>query len=266
MGALDKYLSGKELYGDNFGLEQIREWYKDEEEAYAALGAKDKQSYHYAYHALNSLHGFKHVGQREFANALGLGSAYGDEFNPIIRKIRNLTIVEPSDAFVDTEISGVPCKYVKPGEDGILPFEDNTFDLITSLGALHHIPNVTTVVNELYRCLAPDGVALIREPIVSMGDWTKPRPGLTKRERGIPLGVFLSIVRHAGFQIRKQSLCVFPLIPKLTDRTGVAAYNSGFITRLDALVCGLFGWNKRYHATKLVHKLRPVSVYFVLTK
>jgi SAM-dependent methyltransferase len=263
---VEKYLSGKELYGDDFELEQIREWYEDEEEAYAALGAKDKASYHYAYHALNSLHGFKHLGQREFANALGLGSAYGEEFNPIIGKIRNLTIVDPSDAFADAEVSGVPCKYVKPRQDGVLPFEDQTFDLITSLGALHHIPNVTTVVNELYRCLAPNGFALIREPIVSMGDWTKPRAGLTARERGIPLGVFLSIVRDAGFQIRKQSLCVFPLIPKLAARAGVAAYNSGFITRLDALMCGLFSWNMRYHATKSVHKLRPVSVYFVLTR
>lgn len=64
----------------------------------------------------------------------------------------------------------------------ILDFESEQFDLITCLGALHRIPNVSMVVNELYRCLGKGGYLLLREPVVSMGDWSVPREGLTKRE------------------------------------------------------------------------------------
>lgn len=186
MWNMENYLSGDELLGDDFTPEQIKEWYKDEEEGYAELGAKDRSSYRYVYHALNSLHGFKHLAKNRFENVLGVGSAYGDEFLPIAKKIDRLTILDSSDAFTSNKVHGLPCTFVKPSVDGKMPFDNNSFDLITCLGVLHHIPNVTFVTGEIYRCLSDGGSVLMREPIVSMGGWSKPRPGLTKRERGIP--------------------------------------------------------------------------------
>jgi len=263
---LDIYLSGKKLHGDDFSYEEIWDWYEDEKEGYADLGAKKKSSYKYAYHSLNAQHGYQYIGNRKYHNVLGLGSAYGDEFIPIIDKIKKLTIVDPSDAFITEEVHGVPCHYVKPSIDGLMPFDDADFDMIVCLGVLHHIPNVTTVVNELFRCLSNSGIVLLREPIVSLGDWSKPRPGLTKRERGIPLNIFKSIINDAGFVIKHQSLCVFSLIPKISNRIGISAYNSSILTWIDKKLCQLFSWNVNYHPTKLVHKFRPWSVYFVLNK
>lgn len=39
---MNEFLSGKKLFGDDFTLEQIEQWYKDETEAYADLGARRK--------------------------------------------------------------------------------------------------------------------------------------------------------------------------------------------------------------------------------
>lgn len=44
---LKEYFEGKKLYGDDFSLGQIIEWYKDEEEAYYELS---RGNYEYGYH------------------------------------------------------------------------------------------------------------------------------------------------------------------------------------------------------------------------
>jgi ubiquinone/menaquinone biosynthesis C-methylase UbiE len=42
-----------------------------------------------------------------------------------------------------------------------LPFGDSSFDCIYSFGVLHHIPNTSKVVDEIYRVLRPGGRVLI---------------------------------------------------------------------------------------------------------
>ena len=262
-----RYLSGDKLYGDDFTQEEIDEWFADEAEGYAGLGAKDKARYSYVYHQLNQVHAFRFLKKRRFDKALGIGSAYGDEFRPIARNIRQITILDPSDAFAGVkDILGVPCAFEKPNPNGDLAFEGNSFDLITSLGVMHHIPNVTHVLNECYRCLNKNGIMLLREPITSMGDWRKPRIGLTKHERGIPLQLLDRIIEHAGFAKARRSLCDYPLLPRIASTFGIAAYNSVILTVADALLSQAFSSNIKYHRTKFFEKLAPASVYYVLTK
>lgn len=264
---LSSYLSGERLYGDDFTVDEIRAWFADEAEGYANLGAGEKERYCYAYHALNAYHAFRFFGDRRFDRALGLGSAYGHEFRPIAERLGHVTILDPSDAFSDvTSIFGTPCRYIKPTLLGDMPFEDGHFDLVTSLGVLHHIPNVSHVLGECHRCLAEGGVMLLREPVVSMGDWRRPRRGLTRRERGIPLEFLDERIRHLGFQVRRRALCVFPLVPKIVGRFGMDPYNHPLVTRLDALLSRWFAWNVTYHRTTAAQKLAPASVYFVLEK
>lgn len=261
------YFDGSRLYGDDFGVDEINDWFSDEREGYAGLGARDRSRYNYAYHALNCAHGYRWLPDKRFSNVLGLGSAYGDEFEPIAGRIQRLTILEPSTAFREPFRHGIPTQYVEPDASGTLPFAEGQFDLINSLGVLHHIPNVTHVVRELHRVLRSGGHTLIREPVVSMGDWRQPRPGLTKRERGIPYPLFLRIVRDAGFRIVRTSLCMFPVLPRIVQALGKPdPYNSTLLVTLDRLVSAAFSWNLRYHAHTPFQKLRPSSVYFVLTK
>src|SRR4051794_7593911 len=201
---MDRYLSGREVYGEDFSQEEIDAWFEDEREAYANLDASFESGAEgegYGYHALNDWHAFRHLPRRHYANALGVGSAHGEEFAPLAATIGTLTILEPSDQLVGTDIGGLTPKYVKPEASGDMPFGDGAFDLILCLGTLHHIPNVSHVLGEMGRVAAPGAVVVIREPIVSMGDWRHPRPGLTARERGIPQRALLAAVRAAGLDV-----------------------------------------------------------------
>ncbi|MCH8153365.1 MAG: class I SAM-dependent methyltransferase [Planctomycetes bacterium] len=263
---LDVFFSGRELYGDDLGPDEIAEWYHDEKEGYACLVASDAGVYGYVYHAMNVWHGFRHLPPWRFSDVLGFGSAYGEEFEPIAARLNRLTIVDPSDTFKRSEVFGIPVEYVRPRVDGTLEFEDDSFDLITCFGVLHHIPNVSHVVGELYRCLRPGGYALVREPVISLGDWRRRRPGLTTRERGIPLPIFHRIMAETGFIVVRDRLCMFPLIPRLWEIARRAAFNSSLATGLDEMCCRLLRWNLRYHATNVIMKLRPTSVFVVLTK
>lgn len=47
------------------------------------------------------------------------------------------------------------------GDSENLPFDDNSFDLVTCIHSFHHYPNQERVVREMYRVLAPDGQAMI---------------------------------------------------------------------------------------------------------
>jgi SAM-dependent methyltransferase len=180
--------------------------------------------------------------------------------------INTVTILEPSGAFTVKDLDGIPVHYVKPVASGVMPFDNEMFDLATCFGCLHHIPNVTTVLCELYRCLKPNGYALIREPIISMGDWRNARRGLTKRERGIPLSVFRQVILHTGFTVIKETLCGFPLTPRLGPLLKGPAYNSSIAVRVDQFLAHLFAWNYRYHATRPYEKLMPSSAAYVLYK
>lgn len=266
MDNMDIYLKGNRLYGDDFDLAQIEKWFNDEREGYANLGARDKKTYEYGYHALNSFYGFKYLPQRKYSMVLGIGSAYGDELKSIIHQVEKIIILEPTDAFADTNIKGIPVEYVKPTINGVMSFKDNTFDLITCFGVLHHIPNVSSVLNEIYRCLKPGGYLLLREPTISMGDWRTKRSGLTKNERGIPIDVLDRMIMLNGFDIVSKKRCMFSLTSKLKFFIKGAPYNSLPLVYLDSFLSQLISFNNKYHANNILEKIRPTSVFYILTK
>lgn len=261
------YFAGKRIFGDSFTGSEICAWYEDEKEGYADLVSESSGGYQYAYHALNDLHGYRYLTEPNFASVLGMGSAYGDEFLPIADRFRSLAIVDPSSHFEECarRLPLTP-RYVRPSPDGILPFEDNVFTLITCLGVLHHIPNVTRVVGEMARCLGPGGRLLVREPIVSMGDWRRPRRGLTKRERGIPRELLLNAFTNSGLQVERATDCMFPAVPRIARMMGAEPYNSRFWTYCDLLLSAMFRWNYTYHPTSVWRKLRPTGIYIVAFK
>ena len=265
--SMEAYFAGKRLYGNDFAQEQIDAWFADEAEGYFNLTKSSSTvEYAYDYYALNRWHGYSKLPQKRYANVLGIGSAYGDELKPILAHSDHVSILEPSDGFKSAVLNGVPVNYVKPVASGNIPFDSNRFDLITCLGVLHHIPNVSKVVNELYRVQKPGGYALIREPIISMGDWRKPRPGLTKRERGIPLPVLRQFVHEAGFRIVSERKCVFSLTSRLRYVIFGPVFNNAAVVALDAFVCSLPIWPQVYHARNVLQKIRPTAVYYVLQK
>jgi hypothetical protein len=100
--------------------------------------------------------------------------------------------------------------------------------------------------------------------VISLGDWRRRRPGLTARERGIPLPLLREIVTAAGLAIERETPCIFAPLAAAGRRLGIRPYASPALTRLDALLSRAFAWNVRYHATSIWQKVRPIDVYLVL--
>ncbi|WP_183575626.1 methyltransferase domain-containing protein [Mucilaginibacter sp. X5P1] len=266
---MNPYLNGKSLYGDDFTIDEIESWYKQEKEAYANLGSKNTETYWYGYHALNNLHGFNYLKGKCFNNVLGLGAAWGHEFDVIIDQISNLHIIEPSDQLRSEKIGNIKPVYTVPAISGAINYPDNYFDLVTSFGTLHHIPNISYVISELYRVTKKGGYILIREPIISMGDWTKPRPGLTTHERGIPLNIFRDILAKHPLQIINEGLCFtmtafFQRIWINFSKRPIYTFKSYIL--LDKWLSKLFYWNLKYHATHKLQRIAPQSAFYVLKK
>ncbi|MDX2132199.1 MAG: class I SAM-dependent methyltransferase [Planctomycetota bacterium] len=257
-------LRGEAIYGDDFSPEEIGAWFEDEREGYANLLYEDVQEYTYVYHAMNRVHGFSRLpSDRRFNHALGFGAAYGLELLPIVDRAAQLTIVEPSEKFVKTEIGGKPARWVKPDPSGRLPFPDGTFDLVTCFGVLHHIPNVSSVIAEIARATATGGFFLVREPITSMGDWRRVRPALTKRERGLPLRPFTQALEKNGFVVRSASHIAFRPWLRACQMLKVPVYERTWSTRVDAMLSALTAWNVAYHTESALKKISPSAVYIV---
>ncbi len=262
---LKEYFSGRKLYGDDFDREQIKRWFEDEKEGYSELFSNYKDQ-GYDYHELNKIHGFNKIKSvKHFDRVLSIGGAKGDELLPIVQKVGNITIIEPSKKLRSKELQGKKITYLDPESSGKINLPSETIDLITCFGVLHHIPNVSFVFQEMTRVLKKGGYMLIREPIVSMGDWTKPRKGLTKRERGIPLNIFRDVIKKNNLKIVSEDKVLFPLTRRLKLKNGEMS-NSKSVILLDHLLSRLFSWNSKYHSTKPWHKIRPQSVFYVLEK
>jgi SAM-dependent methyltransferase len=269
-GSLDPWLSGEKLYGEDFSAEQIAQWFKEESEGYAELGNKDPSNYFYAYHALNRILGFSYLkGVERFEKVLGFGAAWGHEFEPLADRISHLTIIEPSEKMRSTRIGSLKPVYVMPRVDGRLEFADQTFDMVTCFGTLHHIPNVTFVLGELIRVLKSSGTLLLREPIISFGDWTKPRPGLTKNERGIPLACFEKIFSEQPVSIIRMNHCftlTYQLQLMLKSHLKKPLYSYGLYVRFDRMLSRLLRGNVHYHAVRRLQRIAPSAVFYVVRR
>ncbi len=273
MPGIEQYLSGKHLYGDDLSLAEIALWHEEEREAYANLvkqyGWAETEG-RYAYHPLNVFHGYRYLPQDAFfERALGLGSATGDEFLPILSRVGTIDIIEPSEQLRRDSLQGVPLRYHKPEVRGTMPFPDNYFHLQTCFSTLHHIPNVSFVLQELHRCLAPGGFLLIREPIHSMGDWRQPRQMLTKHERGIPISFFRHRITELGFAVVRESFCM--AMNSFLERT-IGKYFRYHLTEyrayvlLDSVLARLTAFNYHYHPQNIWQRIAPQCVFYVLQK
>jgi SAM-dependent methyltransferase len=261
-GFEQRFFSGQALYGDDFAQADIDAWFADEEHGYAGLVDADNARHGYGYEALNRLHGFGLLApDRQFRHALGFGSSYGDELLPVAPRCQQITLLDASSKFAVKDIGGVPVNYLLATPTGDIRLPDASVDLITCFGVLHHIPNVSKVLQEFRRVLAPDGVALIREPITTMGDWRQPRAGLTRRERGIPRSLFLDMVRRSGFDVVSARDCQFPPLVKALSKLGRSTFSSALATQADAWLSSAFRFNYRYHRGDLWSRFAPGSLF-----
>jgi len=266
-------LEGRALYGDNFSPEQIRRWYDTEINGYFDILSKHYQitdsdnQYEYSYHAFNRFHAINALLKHRFGTCLALGCAAGDDVAPLAPAVDRFVAVEPAEKWWKSEIGGKPAQYLAPSPFGDIGLDSASVDLAVSFGVLHHIPNVSHVIDEISRVLAPDGLLVVREPIVSMGDWRHPRPALTANERGLPMDWFEAIARAKGFAIKSRHVCMFNPLAIVMKKLGVSKpmASTPFVA-LDWLVSEALRWNIHYWRNTTVKKLAPSSAFWVLRK
>ncbi|WP_294289850.1 class I SAM-dependent methyltransferase [uncultured Sphingomonas sp.] len=261
---LAPYFSGNRLYGDDFDRKAIEQWYRDEEEAYYDLAHDIPE---YEYHAFNRYYAFDKLKGKHFATCLAFGCADGEDVVPLADNVDKFIALEPAEKWWKSAIGGKPANYIKPSIDGAIPLPEGSVDIAVCLGVVHHIPNVSFVISEMHRVLAKGGILVLREPIFSMGDWSKPRPGLTRRERGIPPQILLDMLDKAGFDVTMKEPCMVPVTPKLGKVLGIEfSYNSRAMVVVDRLMSLMTRWNMRYHRRNVAQKLAPTSLYVMATK
>ena len=92
---------------------------------------------------------------------LDLGCAYGATMVPFRDRGWKVSGIDPEQASVDfgRDVLGVPVDY---GFGENLPYQDNSFDLAISLGALEHVHDFGASMSELNRVLKPGGLLFIR--------------------------------------------------------------------------------------------------------
>lgn len=263
---MNSKINGTQLYGNDFDIHQIEQWYKEEEEAYAQLEGVSVTSDSFSYIHLDSLFGFSKLPHSRYYNVLGLGASWGYEFLPIIDKVDALTIVESSDYTKSTQLGNIVPTYLKANVSGAIDANDSSFGLVTCFCVLHHIPNVSFVISELIRVLSVEGCLLIREPIHSMGDWSSKRSGLTKNERGIHYKLLEQFIDQAGGEIvhKTYHFFMYSFLKRLLGNPQFL--NSKWYLKMDNYLSHLFLWNFHYHPQNKWQRVAPQLVYYVIKK
>lgn len=126
---------------------------------------------------MNVYHGYRpqDLDNGRSLKGLGLEGALGHEFLPVLDFFTHIMILDtPEVCRQRKNRREMKIEYREPTVSGKMLFPNDSFDLITCFGVLHHIPNVAYVMSECFRSLRPGGYMLLREPIVSMGDGANP--------------------------------------------------------------------------------------------
>lgn len=254
--------SEEALYGDDFSQDEIARWYAEEESAYVDLRSGKNG---YEYHSLNRHFGYAWLPEQRFDVCLAFGCAKGDDVHPIADRIGRFIAIEPAECWWRDEIGGIPATYLKPTIMGEIPLLDASVDLVTCLGVLHHIPNVSYVLSELVRSMKPGAYMILREPICSMGDWRKPRPGLTKNERGLPLPWLREQLARNGLRIVREAPCQVGPLARAMVVIAPSLMDSPFYVAVDAVVSRLLGYGRYYRSTTR-EKFAAASGFFLLQK
>ena len=255
-------LLGLRLHGEGLDDAALAAWFADEQDGYAGLvGDYVEES---GAGAANWFHAFRYLGERRFACCLALGAASGREYASFAGRVGRFVAIEPGRRFWRDTIAGAPAEYRAPTLRGTIGLPDASCDRAGSFGVLHHIPNVSEVLRELARVLAPGAMLLIREPISSLGDFRQPRPGLTRNERGIQPRTMDRMLVEAGFAVRKRRYVDFPHSDTLARRLGVSMpWDRRWFARLDHWASTMTAWNARYWRPRLIDKLAPRTAYWV---
>ncbi len=96
---------------------------------------------------------------------LEIGAGIGTDLSQFAKNGAEVTDIDLSAGHLalakeNFELRGLDGTFVHHDAE-TLPFDDNTFDVVYSNGVIHHTPNTSKVVREIYRVLKPGGKVII---------------------------------------------------------------------------------------------------------
>ena len=263
---------GRVLHGEGLDDEGLTRWLEQETQVYSALkrnpwSLDDNAAALPSNAAFNQHYFVRHLPPGNFRCCLALGAASGSDYAMLRGRVDRFVAIEPVRGFWRETLAGAPAEFREPTLRGVIALPDESCDLAGCFGVLHHVANVSEVLVELARLLTPGGHLMIREPILSMGDFRKPRPGLTPNERGIPHQLMDRMLDRAGFDVARKNFVDFSRLDLVASRLGLRQpWQSPAFIRLDAVVSRLSAWNMRYWRPRLWHKFAPTTACWIAVK
>ncbi|MFC2142078.1 class I SAM-dependent methyltransferase [Acidobacteriota bacterium] len=104
----------------------------------------------------------------DFTNkqCLEIGLGQGADSEQIIRRGAiwsgiDLTAESVNRVRIRFASRGLPFNSIKQGSVLQLPFDNNSFDIVYSHGVLHHVPQIKTANEEIWRVLKPNGLLIL---------------------------------------------------------------------------------------------------------
>ena len=158
--------------GDAYKDEVQKQWdndpagshYVKEAEKHTLDWFKEVEAYRYDEYApwmFETMEFGRHAGER----VLEIGGGIGTDLSQFARHGALVTDCDLSSGHLELaqenfKLRGLKGEFVLHDAE-VLPFPDNSFDVVYSNGVLHHTPNTRDVVAEVFRVLKPGGRAII---------------------------------------------------------------------------------------------------------
>lgn len=103
----------------------------------------------------------KHLNKNAYVLDVGCGSGRWSRF--IAKKVHFVEAIDPSSAVVNAVKMTGSCGNVRVTQASVdyIPFENNSFDFVFSLGVLHHIPDTQSAMTSCIQKLKPGGYFLV---------------------------------------------------------------------------------------------------------
>jgi len=102
----------------------------------------------------------------EHPRVLDLGSGDGRISTLLADAGGDVTGVDPSETALGRARRARPdLRFLRPAEDGALPFADNSFDVVTCINVLEHVADTQRLMSEARRVLAPAGRLAVVVPL-----------------------------------------------------------------------------------------------------
>ncbi|HWZ61731.1 MAG TPA: class I SAM-dependent methyltransferase [Steroidobacteraceae bacterium] len=266
--------AGRTLAGDDFTGEQLATWLAQEKEAfYQADGANSEVDPWYSYmRFLNETLGFARLDADAVApkSVLVIGPGSGTEIEQFARRNPQwrLHFLESSENFSRSLTRKWPnSAIIHPTVAGDIELASASQSLVCAFSVLHHIPNVSKVLREVSRVLAPGGTLLVREPCSSMGDWRLPRSA-TPNERGIGRRLLVEIAQRCGLEPARPPVPILfePLNRVFKGLLARGALSFPALYAVDRVVSALVSVNDHYWRDRWHKKLGPSAYFYVFRK